>query len=288
MKKNIVITGSNSGFGRLTALTLARDGHRVFATMRAVKGHNAKAAESLVEWARTAQASIGVVELDVTDAMSVATAVRRIADECEGQIDVVVNNAGVFTAGLVETYTVEQTQALFDVNVFGPMRVNRAVLPYMRERRSGLLLHTSSVVGRVSMPFMGTYGASKFALEAVVEALRYEVAGLGIDVALIEPGAFPTDIGAKGPAPADTTRLAGYGAIATAPQKMFEGLALLFASPDAPDPQDVADAIKGVIDAPAGGRPVRTVVDRMVGTIVGSVNQSYEQGRSEMLKAFGM
>jgi len=288
MGKNVIITGSNSGFGRLAAHTLALDGHTVFATMRGVTGKNAKAAEELGKWASDKGVELRVVELDVTDTQSIASAVRKVADATNGAIDVVVNNAGQFAAGVLEACTVEQVQALFDINVFGPMRVSRAVLPYMRERQQGLLIQISSVLGRISMPFMGTYCATKFAAEAIAEAYRAELVSLGIDSVIVEPGAFPTEVGAKAQVPTDVARLTGYGDLANAPQRMFEGLQLLFSSPQAPDPQDVADAVKKLIDTPFGQRPARTVVDNMTGSIVAGVNRGYDEGRAEMLKAFGM
>jgi NAD(P)-dependent dehydrogenase (short-subunit alcohol dehydrogenase family) len=288
MSKNIIVTGSNSGFGRLTAQTLARDGHTVFATMRGVAGRNAKGAAELTAWARDGGHPLHVVELDVTDTGSVAAAVRRVADTTHGSVDVLVNNAGQFAAGVLEACTVEQVQALFDINVFGPMRVARAVLPYMRERRQGLLVQISSVLGRISMPFMGTYCASKFAAEAIAESYRSELVTLGIDSVIVEPGAFPTEVGMKAQSPTDTSRLEGYGDLANAPQRMFEGLGQLFASPQAPNPQDVADAVKKLVDTPFGQRPARTVVDAMTGSIIADVNRAYDASRAELMKAFGM
>lgn len=282
---NVVITGSNSGFGRLTVETLARAGHNVYATMRETGGRNAAAAKELQA---LAGGKVQVVELDVTSEASVQKAIDAIAAKTGGAIDVVFNNAGRFSMGIQEAFKVEEVQALFETNVFGPMRVNRAVLPHLRSRKQGLLVYTSSVAGRFSVPCMGTYSASKYALEALADAQRDELAGLGIDVVLIEPGAFPTEVGMKALYANDNERAAGYGEAATIPQKMGEGLGQLFSSPAAPNPQDVADAVKKLIDTPAGKRPNRVVVDNLSGDPVRALNAVYDKHRHDIMVAFGM
>jgi NAD(P)-dependent dehydrogenase (short-subunit alcohol dehydrogenase family) len=282
---NVVITGSNSGFGRLTVETLAKAGHSVFATMREVSGRNAAAAKALQA---LPGGKVQVVELDVTSEASVQKAIDTIAARTGGAIDVVFNNAGRFSMGIQEAFKVEEVQALFEINVFGPMRVNRAVLPHLRKRKQGLIVYTSSVAGRFSVPCMGTYSASKYALEALADAQRDELAGLGIDVVLIEPGAFPTEVGVKALYASDSERAAGYGEVATIPQKMGEGLGQLFSSPAAPNPQDVADAVKKLIDTPAGKRPNRVVVDNISGDPVRALNAVYDKHRHDIMVAFGM
>ena len=282
---NVVITGSNSGFGRLTAETLAKGGHSVYATMREAGGRNAAAAKELQA---LAGGKVQVVELDVTSDASVQKAIDAIAAKTGGAIDVVFNNAGRFSMGIQEAFKVEEVQALFETNVFGPMRVNRAVLPHLRKRRQGLLVYTSSVAGRFSVPCMGTYSASKYALEALADAQRDELASLGIDVVLIEPGAFPTEVGMKALYANDNDRAGGYGEAATIPQKMGEGLGQLFSSPTAPNPQDVADAVKKLIDTPAGKRPNRVVVDNISGDPVRALNAVYDKHRHDIMVAFGM
>lgn len=282
---NVVITGSNSGFGRLTVETLAKAGHTVFATMREVSGRNAGAAKELQA---LPGGKVQVVELDVTRDASVQKAIDTIATRTGGAIDVVFNNAGRFSMGIQEAFKVEEVQSLFETNFFGPMRVNRAVLPHLRKRKQGLLIYTSSVAGRFSVPCMGTYSASKYALEALADAQRDELKGLGIDVVLIEPGAFPTEVGVKALYANDAERAAGYGETATIPQKMGEGLGQLFSSPAAPNPQDVADAVKKLIDTPAGKRPTRVVVDNISGDPVRALNAVYDKHRHDIMVAFGM
>ncbi len=256
MAQTILVTGSNSGFGRLTVETLARQGYTVFAGMRAIAGKNAPAAEELRSLAEKEQLALHIIELDITDETSVDQAIESIVGTT-GRLDVVVNNAGVSYMCPLDAFTLEQVQQQFDTNVFGVMRVNRAVLPQMRLQGSGLLLQIGSIVGRLAFPFLGLYGATKFALEGLTESYRYELAPFGIDSAIIEPGTFPTEISAKRQTAADTERFALYQAT------ISEFMGPFFAesrSATPPDPQEIANAVAQVIAQPAGKRPLRTVV----------------------------
>jgi NAD(P)-dependent dehydrogenase (short-subunit alcohol dehydrogenase family) len=209
MVQTILVTGSTSGFGRLTVETLARQGYIVFAGMRAMAGKNAPAAVELRTLAEQEHLALHVVELDITDEDSAVRAIESIVG-ITGRLDVVVNNAGMSYIGPLEAFTLEQVQQQFDTNVLGVWRVNRAALPQMRLQGSGLLLQIGSVVGRLAFPFLGLYGATKFALEGLTEAYRYELAPFGIDAAIIEPGTYPTAISAKRQVAADTERFALY------------------------------------------------------------------------------
>src|SRR3989441_10639905 len=208
MEQTILVTGSTSGFGRLTVETLARQGYRVFAGMRAAAGKNAPAAEELRALAQREQLTLHLVEIDVTDDASVEQAIKAIIGATD-RLDVVVNNAGVSYSGPLEAFTLEQVQQQFATNV---SRVNRAVLPQMRKQGSGLLLQIGSIAGRLAFPFLGLYGATKFALEGLTESYRYELAPLGIDAAILEPGTFPTSISANRQVAADAERFALYQA----------------------------------------------------------------------------
>src|SRR6202043_3929510 len=256
MEQTILVTGSTSGFGRLTVETLARQGYHVFAGMRAAAGKNAPAAEALRALAQRERLALQIVEIDVTDDASVERAIAVII-ETTGRLDVVVNNAGVSYSGPLEAFTLEQVRQQFEINVFSVLRVNRAVLPQMRKQGSGLLLHIGSIVGRLGMPFLGLYGATKFALEGLTESYRSELAPFGIDAAIIEPGTYPTPISAKRQIAADTERFALY-------KTALDGFMTPFfaenRSATPPDPQEVADAVVRVIAQPAGERPLRTVV----------------------------
>ncbi len=209
MEQSILVTGSNSGFGRLIVETLARQGYQVFAGMRAVSGKNAPAAEELRTLAQREQFALQIVEIDVTDNASVEQAIGAIIGTL-GRLDVVVNNAGVSYSGPLEAFTLEQVQQQFATNVFSVLRVNRAVLPQMRKQGSGLLLQIGSIVGWLALPFLGLYGATKFALEGLTESYRYELAPFGIDAAIIEPGTFPTSISVNLQTAADGERFALY------------------------------------------------------------------------------
>ncbi len=256
MAQTILVTGSTSGFGRLTVETLARQGHSVFAGMRAVAGRNASAAEELRDLAEKEQLALHIVEIDVTDDASVEQAIETIVGS-SGRLDVVVNNAGMSYSGPLEAFTLEQVQQQFETNVFSVLRVNRAALPYMRRQASGLLLQIGSIIGRIALPFLGLYGATKFTLEGLTESYRYELAPFGIDVAIIEPGTFPTAIASKRQIAADSERFALYQ---SALEKFTTPFYAENRSATPPDPQEVANAVASVIAQPAGRRPLRTVV----------------------------
>jgi NAD(P)-dependent dehydrogenase (short-subunit alcohol dehydrogenase family) len=184
---NVLITGCSSGFGLLTARQFARKGDTVFATMR----NTAKA--GALEKARDAEklTNIKILQLDVLDDKSVNNAVAEASKA--GPIDVLVNNAGMELRSPVEEADDGEVKAQFETNVFGTLRVIRAVLPGMRERKSGTIVNLSSIAGIVAPPYGGFYAASKHALEAISEALHYEVEPLGVRVIVIEPGGFATE-----------------------------------------------------------------------------------------------
>jgi NAD(P)-dependent dehydrogenase (short-subunit alcohol dehydrogenase family) len=253
-KDVILVTGSSTGFGQLTSVTLARRGHKVFASMRDVTGRNRQHAADLEELRQKENLQLRVIELDVTDDRSVNGAVEHMMRDA-GRIDVVVNNAGLGLWALMETVTVEQAKQMFETNFFGVLRVNRAVLPQMRKQRSGLLVHMSSAGGRVVVPSIGMYSATKFALEAMAETLRYELSQFGIDSVTVEPGSYPTAVGANAADPADPARASDYGALAEIPSKLKHAMNAIDTNS-----QDVADCVIRLIEMDAGTRPARTLV----------------------------
>jgi NAD(P)-dependent dehydrogenase (short-subunit alcohol dehydrogenase family) len=182
----VLITGCSSGFGLLTALHFARRGHRVVATMR-----NPGRDEVLSRAARDERLPVTILPLDVCDAEQVTATVARAGAE-HGTLDVLVNNAGVELRSSIEDAGEADIRRQFDTNVFGAVRMMQAVLPAMRERRAGTIVNMSSIAGLVSRPYGGYYAASKHALEAITEALHYEVAAFGIRVVLVEPGQYAT------------------------------------------------------------------------------------------------
>lgn len=277
--KTILITGTSTGFGRDTALTLAAARHRVFASMRHVQAKNMEHAAALRSH------GIDAVELDVTENSSVDRAVQSVLDKA-GRIDVLINNAGLAAAGVTESFTVEQAQALFDVNVFGVLRVIRAVLPAMRRRRDGLIINIGSILGRVTFPFFGLYGASKFAVEALTDSLRYELSQLGIEVTLVQPSAYPTSMYANVQQPADSRRISEYGKVGEIPSAMFHHFMSVFGGPNAPNPHDVAEAIERLVEAPKGKRPARTVVGAPYGA--DAVNERVVPIQAQVVRSLGL
>jgi NAD(P)-dependent dehydrogenase (short-subunit alcohol dehydrogenase family) len=258
-KQVVLITGTSSGFGRNTAETLARVGHTVYASMRDSRGRNKGAADSLRALARAEQVDLRIADLDVASADSVQQATDSIVKEA-GSIDVLVNNAGTLSVGITEGFTEEQAISQFDTNVIGVLRTIRAVLPGMRRRRSGLIINVGSIVGRLVFPFFGIYGATKFALEALTESYRYELSQLGVDVVLVQPSAFETEMFSKIQAPRDAGRQGEYGDVLKFQQRLVNNLGVAISGPNAPKPQAVADAIAKLVVQPAGQRPPRAIV----------------------------
>ena len=288
MSHNVLITGSSSGFGLLTARTLLEKGHTVFATMRGPDGKNAAAAADIRAYADGQPGTAHIIDLDVTSEASVNAAIQQALD-LEGWIDVVVNNAGFGSGGYAETFTMDQFERIFDVNVFGVQRVNRAVLPSMRARSSGLIIYVSSVMGRIVLPFAASYTATKYALEGLAETYRYELGSLGIDSVVVEPGGFGTNFLENVAFAGDAERIASYGDLAEVPQQFWGGFDQMLSSDDAPDPQRVADAVLDLIETPHGQRPLRTVVDPMTGGEGPTgINQMTDQVQAQMFSAMGM
>jgi NAD(P)-dependent dehydrogenase (short-subunit alcohol dehydrogenase family) len=288
MAKNVLITGASAGFGDLISRTLVDKGYNVFATMRDPAGRNSERAASLSSYAEGKPGRLHVLELDVTSDDSVGRAVSR-AIELEGPLHVVVNNAGIGAGGLNEGFTPEQWQQVFDVNVFGVQRVTRAALPSMRERGEGLFINVSSVMGRIVIPFAAPYTATKYALEGMSESLRYELSGVGVDVAIVEPGGFMTEFASRMLSPQDADRVDAYGPVKELPDKLWGGFMEQLGSDDGPDPQELADAVLGLIETPAGERPLRVVVDPMTGgEAAHSVNRATEQAQEQLLNGFQM
>lgn len=282
MKKIVLITGTNSGFGYLTALQSAAQGYVVYATMRDIKGRNAAKAQEL-----SALENVHVVELDVTKGDDVTSVVNDIVAK-EGRLDVVVNNAGYFGGGLAEAYNEADFEKMYDVNVKGTWRVTKASLPQMRAQGEGLIINTSSGLGRFSVPFMTVYNSTKFAVEGLTEGLHYEVRPLGVDVVMIQPGAFPTEIFGKSVYGSDSAEIAaGYGALANVPEQIGAGMGKMFEAMQ-PNPQMIPDAIMKLIETPKGERPLRTVVDGMTGAYITEANAQVKEQYANFLTAFGM
>ena len=235
-----LITGCSSGFGKLAALEFARRGNQVFATMR-----NTSKDGPLRESAKEANVSLEVLQLDVNDRQSVEAAVAEIVKRA-GQIDVLVNNAGIATGGPVEDFDDDEVAALFETNVFGVIRVTRAVLPHMRTQGSGAIITVGSIAGKVAAPYGGIYSASKHAVEALSDALYYELHPFGIKVILIEPGGFETEI-SNNSQPA--RRFTEGSAYVELERRFSEASVKLPGGGEAADAQIVADVIVNAAEA---------------------------------------
>jgi NAD(P)-dependent dehydrogenase (short-subunit alcohol dehydrogenase family) len=269
-----VITGTSTGFGLDSARLLAAAGHRVFGTMRDVAGRNAEPARRLTSLGVT------VVEMDVTDEKSVDRGAAEIL-EAAGHVDVLVNNAGTAHMGTTEAFSPASLERQLATNVVGPFRVSRAFLPGMRAQGSGLVVFVSSVVGRVVLPFAGAYVSSKWAIEALAESLSYEVRPFGVDVAIVEPGAYATNIFNSIVRPDDLQRLASYGDVGNT----FDAIGARMVA-NAGEPIEVAEAIAALVAAPAGTRPLRTPVP--AGSPAAAINERTAPVQRAVLEAYGL
>lgn len=241
----VLVTGCGSGFGRLTALELARQGHRVYAGLR-----NPDAAAALADEGTAAArdgGSLTVVALDVTNASQREAVVAQILDEA-GCIDVLVNNAGVALGGFLESVDEDEFRAVLDTNVLGAWAMTCAVLPAMRVRRTGRVVMVSSMSGRIGLPGVGVYAASKWALEGMSESWRHELALFGIQVILVEPAQFKTDIFARNRRV--SRRAAEPGAPWTPYAEHLDRVVSGMVARSAGDPQRVADLIAALVVHP--------------------------------------
>lgn len=261
-----MITGTSSGFGYLTALTLAKNGFKVWATMRDSNGKNRHKKDELEATAAKENLSITVAELDVTSDASVKALTEKIVKE-DGALDILVNNAGLMYVGITEAYSLEQVQEQFDTNFFGVVRTSKAFLPLLKKSDDGLIINISSLAGRLVFPYFGIYCASKFALEAYSEALKYELKPLGVEVRIIEPGPFASGLLYSGPKEEDIEVLESYGEMSTVPAAMLQNFGDFYKSENALSPQLIPDDILKLIQTPKGSRPVRQVTGIDYGTI---------------------
>lgn len=253
-----LVTGASSGFGALTARALADAGHTVYAGIRQTTGRNAPAVADAQSYADEHGVDLRTVELDVSSQESVDAAVAEV-----GRIDVVVHNAGHMVLGPTESFTPEQIAEIYDTNVLSTQRVNRAVLPQMRDRRDGLLLWvgSSSTYGGTP-PYLGPYFAAKSAMDHLAKSYAVELTRFGIDTALVVPGSFTsgTNHFAHAMHPADTGTAQAYDAFYAGLMDDV-GKALAALAPADADVREVADAIVRIVDTPKGERPFRTTID---------------------------
>jgi NAD(P)-dependent dehydrogenase (short-subunit alcohol dehydrogenase family) len=288
MSKTIIITGASSGFGALTARALADAGHTVYAGMRDVAGRNAPQVTTAKQYAADNHVDLRTVELDVSVQDSVDEAVASIISE-QGRLDVLVHNAGHMVTGPAEAFTPEQLAELYDTNVLGTQRLNRAALPHLRAQGDGLVVWVGSSSTRGGTPpYLAPYFAAKAGMDALAVSYAAELARFSIETTIIVPGAFTsgTNHFAHSGHPADDAVVAEYEAVY--PQLIDQvGKRLAELTPVDADIAEVAAAITRIVDMPRGTRPFRVHIDPADdGAAV--VNAVADRIRTEFLSRIGL
>ena len=274
MSKNIFITGTSTGFGKLMAITLANAGHSVIAGMRNVDGKNEAVALEL-----GAIPNIDVVNIDITSDSSVKTAFEQVLSKY-GKIDVLVNNAAVAGFGLLEAYSLDQFRQMLDVNAFSVLRTYQAVLPSMRKEKNGLIINITSGASGHTLPFMVPYLSSKFIVETITEGAQEELADFGIENVSIQPGVYPTEMntGVKAGINADKPEIvAEYGDAATEKFNALGGALFGKMAEFNMNPQTIADGVLELVNMPKGTRPLRMPLD----AIAKGTDKEFIQARAE-------
>lgn len=246
MNKTVLITGATSGMGKETALLLAEHGYTVYAGVRS-------SSQELMDEAEKRGVKLNTVTLDVQDTASIQQAVQHVMAK-EGKIDVLVNNAGFGLVATLEEGTDEEIFQQFDVNVFGLIKMTREVLPHMRQAQSGVVINISSFLGKMGLPLLSHYNASKYAVEGITDSLRFEVAPFGIRVHSVLAGLFGTNFVKKGLVANSKT---------TSEDSPYKELVSHFvpivakAINEGPDPLPIAQAVKDIIENEASDIAVK-------------------------------
>lgn len=262
MKTQVVlITGAGSGMGYHTALTLALQGHIVYAGIRDPQGRNTHKSQRLIENVEKGGQKVNIVDLDIHKEESCQGALQTIIQN-EGRIDVVVHNAAHLFIGFSEAFTPEQFASSLNTNLLGAHRLNRAVLPHMRKQQSGFILYVGSGITNITAPFMTPYVVGKAALDALAENTAYEISQFGIETTILMPGVYMEGTSHFDTAefPKDESVLSHYDRLEKDYANYETGLRNLFRFGDAPI-QTVADKIADLIELPRGQRPLRDTVD---------------------------
>ncbi|TDD53225.1 SDR family NAD(P)-dependent oxidoreductase [Nonomuraea terrae] len=258
----ILITGASTGIGNLTAQALTRAGHTVWASMRDPYGQDDVHRQELLDFAARHGGTLHVVELDVTSQESADAAVGTVLRD-GGDLDVVIQNAGHLYVGYTEAFTAEDIAHLFDINVIGAHRVNRAVMPHLRSRGGGTLLYVGSTIIVTTPPFLGPYAASKAAFDTLAVATSYEANPFGVETCIVMPGAitkgtqhFPNATRAG-----DSAVSAAYAELDPLVARNEEVTSALFVPGVDPSPVGVAEEITRILALPHGAKPFRSVID---------------------------
>ncbi len=259
--KTILISGASSGFGKMLTEQLSEgNAYTIYATLRSFNGNNQKVKEELSNLP-----NVHVLEMDVTSGSQVRSVIAEIEAQ-HGAVDILINNAGVFGGGLLEAHSIDQVQKLFDVNVYGALRLMKAVLPGMRKQEGGLIINVSSMLGFFSIPLNAVYCASKFALEALVTGSYGELIQMGIENILIEPGSFPTELYQKAGIKADQEEVTqSYNGLAEQMTEYANERVYNAIQTNQPDPKAVVAKIIGLIGMEKGSRPLRNPIDQISG-----------------------
>jgi NAD(P)-dependent dehydrogenase (short-subunit alcohol dehydrogenase family) len=289
MRNIIVVTGASSGFGLLTARALAQAGHTVYASMRDTAGRNAPQVSALKKYSAENKIDLRPLELDVTSQPSADGAISTILKN-HGRLDVVVHNAGHMTFGPAESFTPEQFAELYDVNVLGTQRVNRAALPHLRKQGGALLIWvSSSSVRGGTPPYLAPYFAAKAAMDSLAVSYSGELTRWGVETSIVVPGAFTkgTNHFLHAAQPADKARQDEYdqGPYAGLRDVELKGLASL--EPADADAAAVAETIVKIVETPFGKRPFRVHVDPSRDGCE-EVNGVADRVRAELLRRIGL
>jgi short-subunit dehydrogenase len=280
--KKILITGCSTGFGFKAAKYLAEKGHYIYASMRNVNGKNAKTASELKEFAASNGYKIDVLDIDVTSDESVTSATQNLPP-----MDVLINNAGVGFGGAVEAFSAKEVLDQLDLNIVGTVRMAKAILPGMRKQNSGLIIQVSSTAGRAAFPGFGVYNASKWGLEGLSEAMRYELSPLGIDMVIVEPGPFATNFFGNIVNSNDKDVAAAYKHVGEFQEGFGKQVLSLFEDKNAPtDSMIVVKIFEDLINMQSGERPLRTIAGLDFG--YQALNDAVEPIRKAGLEGMGI
>lgn len=280
-KQHILITGASQGFGFDASKALAKQGHTVYASARDINGRNADKKAALEKFAADNKVDIKVIELDVTNQASVDAAVAAIP-----HLDVLINNAGIGTFGLSESYSADLFKTVYDVNVFGAARVTNAVLPRFRAAGAGYIIFVSSGLGRIIIPFLTQYTSSKWALEAYAEGTAYELGPLNIPVTILQPGAYGTGFGANA-VKADNGKVLGeYKLVGELFGKFANHFAESAKSGQIGNPVEIENGIVELIALPHDQKPLRKAIGKDVEGPVVKLNNDHAEVQKHLLKSF--
>eukprot|EP00003_Mantamonas_plastica_P003702 TRINITY_DN12916_c0_g1_i1.p1 TRINITY_DN12916_c0_g1~~TRINITY_DN12916_c0_g1_i1.p1 ORF type:complete len:284 (-),score=102.49 TRINITY_DN12916_c0_g1_i1:8-859(-) len=273
----VLITGASSGFGLETSKKLAANGHTVFASLRNTEGKNKEVADELA-----AIENITVLDMDVTSDESVDNAIAAAVEA--GGFDIVINNAGVGNMGLDQTFSADDAKAIYDVNVFGLMRVTRAAAPILRDNGGGAFIHISSALGRITLPFLAVYNSTKFAVEGYVQTIAIEHAASNIQHVVVQPGGFGTNFFANVKSGSNAEKAEGWDEQV----KALTAMATAFGSRTPTDPTVVFDLLVEIVETPQADRKIHYPIGDDCVPFATPINDVAEETQATYLKAMGM